>query len=70
MKVKRLNIGNHRVIFAREPMMGFGFDIGFPKYLSDDLTSEARSWRVRLWFGPFILSVSFNVSAYTMRGRK
>jgi hypothetical protein len=57
--VKRWWIGRHRIILARESMIGLGFDVDACPCVDDD-GKRVRLWRARLWFACWILSVSFN----------
>lgn len=57
--MKRWWIGRHRIILAREAMIGLGFDVDAWPGVDDD-GKHVRLWRARLWFGPWILAVSFN----------
>jgi hypothetical protein len=53
---KRFWLGRHRVIFAREPMIGLGFDVDVHR-----TEFGARNlWMARVWFGPWVLAVRFN----------
>ena len=57
--MKRWWIGRHRIILARESGIGLGFDVDAWPCVDED-GNRVRLWRARLWFGPWILSVSFN----------
>lgn len=52
-------IGPHRIIIAREPMIGLGFDVDAWPCI-DHHGKKMHLWRARLWFGPWLLSVQFN----------
>ena len=58
--MKKLKIrDNISIVFAKEPMLGVGFDLhGTPCYTEDN--RKIRLWTIRIWFLCWIFAVNFN----------